>query len=313
MRFTLSFAGDVHFMQRTATRLAADPATVFGEAAPGLAKADLTMVNLETAITTRGTPQDKEYHFRTDPRALTALRDAGIDVATEANNHAADYGDEGLTDTLAAIKASGFPVIGIGANADAAFAPYTTTINGQRIAIFAADRVDDETTLRLFSAGADKAGVANAHDPLLLQRVKQAADGGEFVVVYLHWGTEDVSCTNADQRSFADQLSAAGAKVIIGAHPHVLQGAGWRKDGTFVDYSMGDFLWWTADSAAEYDTGLLTLTVDHGKVVADNFAPAHVDDRGVPVPATGADAQRIDNLWNQARGCSDLSAQPTLP
>jgi poly-gamma-glutamate synthesis protein (capsule biosynthesis protein) len=297
-------------MQRTADRLAANPATVFAQAMPGLKAADLTMVNLESAITTGGTPQAKEYHFRTDSSALTALKDAGIDVATEANNHAVDYGDVGLQDTLSAIKASHFPVIGIGADKDAAFAPYTTTINGQRIAIFAADRVYDETTLRLFSAGDNKPGVADAHDPLLLQRIKAAADSGAFVVVYLHWGTEDVSCVNPDQTSFADQLAAAGAKVIIGAHPHVLQGAGWRKDGVYVANSMGDYLWWTADSAAEYDTGLLTLTVDHGKVVADHFAPAHIDDRGVPVPATGAEATRINGIWNSARACTDLSATP---
>jgi poly-gamma-glutamate synthesis protein (capsule biosynthesis protein) len=240
------------------------------------------------------------------------LKDAGIDVATEANNHAADYGDVGLQDTLNAIKGSDFPVIGIGDDKDAAFTPYTTTINGQRIAIFAADRVYDETTLRLFAAGDHKAGVADAHDPLLLQRVKAAADSGAFVVVYLHWGTENVSCVNSDQTAFADELAAAGAKVIIGAHPHVLQGAGWlpNSEGTFVAYSMGDYLWWSADSTAEYDTGLLTLTVDHGKVVADRFAPALIDDRGVPVPATGSAASRINGLWNSARACTNLSATP---
>jgi poly-gamma-glutamate synthesis protein (capsule biosynthesis protein) len=310
MRFTMAFAGDVHFMQRTADRLAANPATVFAEAAAGLKSADLTMVNLETSITSGGSPQAKEYHFRADPSALTALRDAGIDVATEANNHAADYGEVGLQDTLRAIKQSGFPVIGIGADANAAFTPYTTTINGQRVAIFAADRVYDETTLRLFAAGTGKAGVADAHDPLLLQRVKAAADSGAFVVVYLHWGTEDVSCVNPDQTSFADALAKAGAKVIIGAHPHVLQGAGWRKDGVYVANSLGDYLWWAADSAAEYDTGLLTLTVDHGKVVADHFAPAHIDDRGVPVPATGSEAARISGIWNSARACTELTATP---
>ena len=124
----MSFAGDVHFSGRIATRLADNPATVFAQAAPGLAKADLTMVNLETSITRRGTPQTKEFHFRTKPVALTALRDAGIDVATEANNHAADYGTVGLHDTLRAIRRSGFPVIGIGR--DASDVAMATTFGG---------------------------------------------------------------------------------------------------------------------------------------------------------------------------------------
>jgi poly-gamma-glutamate synthesis protein (capsule biosynthesis protein) len=124
-RFTISFAGDVNFSGRTAARLARNPATVFGPAAAVLRRADLTMVNLETAITTGGVAQPKEFTFRAPPVALTALRDAGVDVATMANNHGADYGESGLRDSLRAIAKSGFPVIGIGANARQAFAPYT--------------------------------------------------------------------------------------------------------------------------------------------------------------------------------------------
>ena len=123
--FTFAFAGDVNFAKRTATRLAQNPATAFGVAAGVLSKADLTMVNLETAITSRDLPpQNKSFVFHAPPTALTALRDAGVDLATMANNHGADYGLGGLHDTLAAIAASKFPVIGIGADAAQAFAPY---------------------------------------------------------------------------------------------------------------------------------------------------------------------------------------------
>ncbi len=108
-RFTLAFAGDVHFAGRVASRLARNPRTVFAQAAPGLRRADLTMVNLETAITTGGVQQNKEFTFRAPPRALTALRDAGIDVATMANNHGADYGTPGLRDTLPGDPHRAFP------------------------------------------------------------------------------------------------------------------------------------------------------------------------------------------------------------
>src|SRR5260221_12861363 len=92
---TLAFAGDVHFTGRTA-RLLSHPATAFGPIAPLLRSADLTLVNLETAVTSGGTPQPKYYHFRTNPAAFTALRDAGIDIANMANNHVLDYGRVGL-------------------------------------------------------------------------------------------------------------------------------------------------------------------------------------------------------------------------
>jgi len=287
---------------------------VFGEAAPGLGKADLTVANLETAITTRGEPQAKAYHFRTNPTALTALKDGGIDVATMANNHAADYGDQGLADTLKAIQDGPLPVVGIGKDIAAAFTPYTTTIHGAKIAIFGADQLWDETTLRLFSAGADKPGVANARDDAdrLVAAVKRYATKGYVVIPFLHWGVEDTNCANQVQADLADRLAKAGAAAVIGSHPHVLQGAGWRSDGVFVAYSMGNFLWWGGGTPNEDPTGVLTLTIAHGRVVKDRFAPALVDKRGVPVPATGATKDRVLQVWNAARDCAPggLSGSP---
>lgn len=306
----MAFAGDVHFSGRVASRLATNPATVFGEAAPGLARADLTMVNLETAITTGGQPQDKAFTFRAPPSAFTALRDAGIDVATMANNHGADFGATGLTDTLAAIRQSGFPVVGIGANAAQAYAPHTATLNGTRVAILAADQVQDETTLRLFSAGTSSAGVANAYSPQLLAAVRAAKAAGYVVVVYVHWGTEYRTCPNADQATLAGQLAAAGAAAVVGTHAHVLQGAGWLPGGSYVAYGLGNFLWWMSFGNNQDDNGVLTLTFRGGKVVADAFAPSHLDSRGVPVPAGGAQAARITAEWTGDRGCTNLSAHP---
>jgi poly-gamma-glutamate capsule biosynthesis protein CapA/YwtB (metallophosphatase superfamily) len=306
--FTIAFAGDVHFADRVATRLAANPATVFAQAARGLAKADLTMVNLETAITTGGEAQNKAFTFRAPPSAFTALRDAGVDVATMANNHGADYGASGLADTLRAIKSSHFPVVGLGANAAAAFAPYTTTLNGVKIAIIAADQVQDETTLSLFSAGPSSAGVANAFSPQLISSVRAAKARGYVVVVYLHWGTEYQTCPNDNQRTLAAQLAAAGATAVIGTHAHVLQGAGWRPDGTYVAYGLGNYLWWMSFGNNQDDNGVVTLTFRSNKVIADKFAPSHLDSRGVPMPATGAEAVRINAEWNADRGCAELAA-----
>ena len=86
---TLAFAGDVNFAKRTA-RLLRDPATAFGPISSVLKAADFTALNLETAVTSRGTPQPKTYHFRTTPAAFTALRDGGVDLVTMANNHVLD-------------------------------------------------------------------------------------------------------------------------------------------------------------------------------------------------------------------------------
>jgi hypothetical protein len=308
--FTFAFAGDVNFAKRTATRLAQNPATAFGVASGVLSKADLTMVNLETAITNRDLPpQNKSFVFHAPPTALTALRDAGVDLATMANNHGADYGLGGLHDTLAAIAASKFPVIGIGADATRAFAPYVKTINGVRLAVFAATQVREET-LANFSAGPDSPGVANAFSPLLVNAVRAAKAAGYVVVVYLHWGTEYQTCPNEDQIAGANELAAAGAAAVVGTHAHVLLGAGWRPDGSYVAYGLSNYLWWESFGNEQDDNGVLTLTFQGGRVVDSRFEPAHLDDTGVPVPATGAVAARINAEWQRDRQCANLSATP---
>lgn len=306
----MAFAGDVHFSGRVRARLDSDPATVFGQAAAGLAKADITMVNLETAVTTGGDQQSKAFTFRAPPSAFTALRDAGIDVATMANNHGADYGASGLRDSLAAIAASHFPVVGIGADAAHAYAPWTTTVNGTKVAIIAADQVQDETTLRLFSAGPHSPGVANAFSDRLIASVRAAKAAGYVVVVYVHWGIEYTTCPSSLQSSLAASLAHAGAAAVIGTHAHVLQGAGWRPDGTYVEYGLGNYLWWMSFGNNQDDNGVLTLTFRGGRVVANSFAPSHLDSRGVPVPAVGAEAARIGAEWNSDRGCANLSSRP---
>jgi hypothetical protein len=309
--FTFSFAGDVNFEELTKNRLSS-PSTIFAEAQPGLTAADLTMVNLETAITTGGDKQVKSYNFRAPPVALTALRVSGVDVATMANNHAADYGASGLADTLAAITASKLPVVGIGANSASAYAPWVTTVRGVKIAVFAATAVQDET-LAHFTAGPSSAGVASAYSGLLLNGVKRAKAAGDIVIVYLHWGTEYTTCADSTQHTLANQLAAAGATAVIGTHAHMLQGAGWRPDGVYVAFGLGNYLWWRQYFNGQDDNGVLTLTfsaADGGKVIANKFAPSRLDPRGVPVPATGATLARIKAEWATATACGGLSTKP---
>ena len=307
--FTIAFAGDVNFSERTADRLAADPRTAFGVAAAGLAVADLTVVNLETAITTGGEPEPKSYTFRAPPSAFTALEAAGIDVASMANNHGADYGSVGLQDTLAAIGASQFPVIGIGADETAALAPFRTTIDGTELAIFAASAVHDHT-LATWTASSTEPGIASAFDPRLAEAVHSAAVDGSTVIVFLHWGTEYDSCPDGDQEQLATELAEAGAAAVIGTHAHVLQGAGWRADGVYVAYGLSNYLWWRSFGNEQDDNGVLTLTFEGTKVTAASFAPSHLDDTGVPVPAVGAVADRINADWERVRECTDLTPAP---
>ena len=303
---TLAFAGDVHFMDRTATLLR-DPASAFGPIAGVLSAADLTVVNLETAITTRGTPEPKTYHFRTNPKALDALRTAGIDGVSLANNHTLDYGQVGLADTLDAVKTAGFPTFGAGRNAAEAYAPWITTVRGVRIAVLGYSQIHELAST--WAAKDNRAGIAMASElPRVTAAVADARRESDLVVVFNHWGTEGVGCPNAEQKAFAAKLAEAGADIVIGAHAHTLQGDGWLGR-TYVAYGLGNFLWYGTSRST--DTGVLRLTVRDRVVVKNEFLPAVVSATGQPTPLTGQAAARAVQRQAALRPCTALSEAPS--
>ena len=310
---TIAFAGDIHF-QKQVRALLDDPDTSLASLRPELASADLAIANLETSVTTRGAPEQKDFTFRAPATAFEAVAAAGVDVVTMANNHGVDYGPQGLHDTLSAAAHAPLAVVGIGADADAAFAPYVATIRGTRVAVIGADDVSDPTTAH-FSAGPGKAGVASALDPTrLIAAVRAARRTADVVVVYLHWGTELVGCPTDAQRELAHKLAAAGADVVAGTHAHVQLGAG-KLDGydTFVAYGLGNFVWYNRSSQRTITTGVLTISLRGRKVTSARWAPATVQADGIPAFATGERRQEMRRDWADLRSCTDLHGVPEPP
>jgi poly-gamma-glutamate capsule biosynthesis protein CapA/YwtB (metallophosphatase superfamily) len=302
----LAFAGDVNFAGRTA-RLLGDPATAFGPITAVLRSADLAAVNLETAITGGGTPQPKTYHFRAPAAAFTALRDAGIDLVTMANNHVLDYGPAGLADTLAAARAARFPYVGIGVNAAAAWAPYLTTVKGVTIAVIGVSQVAELASS--WVATATRPGEANAIDlGRTLATVRSARRLASVVIVFMHWGTEGQACPDPAQLSLARELAAAGASIIVGAHAHMLQGSGWLGR-TFVAYGLGNFLWWERSYSTA--TGVLELTLHPHAPLTARFIPATVSGTGQPIADRGAAARRAAARYASLRTCAELAPRPS--
>ena len=298
---TLSFAGDLNFDQQLDSllddrghRLAAALRPLFGSA-------DLSMLNLETAITTRGAPEPKTYHFRAPASALDVVAATGVDVVTMANNHAVDYGPHGFSDTLAVKHDNPIPVVGIGRDADEAFAPAVFHRDGVSIAVLASTEIDD-LTLNKFAATDTTPGVATNLDPArLLAAVSRAARRYDVVVVYLHWGLDYTSCPDSIQPSMAARLSAAGADIVVGSHAHRVEGGGWLR-GTYVDYGLGNFVWARNDGDNGV-SGVLTLTVDVSRALARPstgtrrplvtraaWRPLLIGDDGIPAQA-GRSAQ----------------------
>ncbi|HEY7719723.1 MAG TPA: CapA family protein [Pedococcus sp.] len=314
---TLAFGGDVHF-EDYLRPLARDPHGL-DELRSSLGAADLAVVNLETAITERGAPIGKEFHFRAPASALDTLASAGVDAVSMANNHGADYGAQGLRDTLAARRGSPVPIVGIGADADDAFAPATLEAKGLEVAVLGASQVF-EMTLANWSADADSPGIASA-SPVdrLRAAVARAARTHDLVVVFLHWGLDYQACPDTLSRQTAEVLEAAGADVVVGGHSHRVNGAGWLGR-SYVAYGLGNFVWWRSREP-DSRTGVLTLEVDvatargtrrtaRSAVTDATWTPMLVGRDGIPRVPGAADRRRLTRVWEQAGQCSGLASSP---
>lgn len=301
----LVFAGDVHFTGRTLPLLD-DPQTAFGDIASTLRDGDLTILNLETAVTERGTPQPKRYHFRAPATAFDALRAAGVDAVSIANNHTLDYGQIGLLDTLDAAREADFPVFGAGRDVDEAYAPWITEVRGVRVAVLGMSQVHD--LAEQWKATAERPGIAMAFDAeRATAAVAAARQQADLVIVFMHWGIEGNSCPSGEMKTFAGKLSAAGADIVVGTHAHTLLGDGWL-DRTYVHYGLGNFLWYGPSRST--DSGVLRLTVRDREVVDVEFRPATVSGTGQPVLVSGAQKKAIEDRLAAARRCADLSSSP---
>jgi poly-gamma-glutamate capsule biosynthesis protein CapA/YwtB (metallophosphatase superfamily) len=307
---TIAFAGDVHFSGSLASRLA-HPSTAMGPLGRELARADLAMVNLETAVTTRGYPQPKEYRFRAPPVAFDALSAGGIDVVTMANNHGLDYGPVSVPDALTAARERGMPVVGIGRDARQAFRPWIASVHGQRIAFIGATAVVDASLVASWSAGPHQAGVATALDgdnARLVAAIKKVRPHVDTVVVDMHYGSDLMQCPTDIQRGVVRDAVRAGADVVVGQHAHALLGAGYRGTA-YVSYGLGNFEFYSAGGLSA-QTGVLTLTVDGREVTRPTWTPGTISG-GLPIPLNGTAAAEAVDRWRSLRGCAGLSADPS--
>ena len=301
---TITFGGDVHAVGGAGEALAAGLPTL----GTALSDADLTMVNLETAITERGTAVSKQYAYRAPASMLRVLKNAGVDVVTVANNHGMDYGVQGLRDTVAAAEDVGLAAVGIGLDEERAYAPHIATVRGQRIAVLAATQVLDASVLTAWTAGPDKPGLASAkREKRLVAEVERARADADVVVVYLHWGRELEPCPLPRQVSLATALVKAGADVVVGSHAHVMLGSGYLGDA-YVDYGLGNFIFNTKGGEGAR-SGLLTLTLQGGSVTDSQWTPAFIRN-GTPYLLQGAAAEAERAEKERRRGCTELSAQP---
>lgn len=202
---------------------------------PLLAGADVALGNLECALSERGRAQPKTYTFRAPPSAVEALTYAGFDVMTLANNHTGDFGHDALRDTLETLIQAGIQPVGAGENLEAALRPVLLEANGLRLAILGFNEIGP----RSFDATDTRPGSTYLDEETAVNAVRAAAREADLVIVTCHWGVEYANLASERQRRLAARLEETGAALVIGHHPHVVQGVRYGKTSLAL-YSLGN-------------------------------------------------------------------------
>jgi poly-gamma-glutamate synthesis protein (capsule biosynthesis protein) len=233
---------------------------------------DLSFANLESPLTMlayfRG-----GFNLHAEPAAAEALRLAGFDWVSVANNHSGDHGRAGMVDTLNALRAQNIAWAGGGETEPAARRPALKTINGLHMALLAYDGTQSTLEAQGSQPGSQRLDVERALGDIETAR----AGGADIVITSIHWGVEYAPTPTAAQRRIARQLALAGADLVIGHHPHVVEPLEWislpNGRTSIVAYSLGNFVFdqWFNDPVME---GVIArIIVDKEGVTALNLIP----------------------------------------
>lgn len=231
-------------------------------------KTDIFYLNHEYCVSDKGEPlKDKYYTFRAKPERMKLLNQMGTDLVSLANNHIYDYGEEAMLDTLGYLNQEKIAYVGGGSNKEEASRPVYFIVNGMKIGFVAATNAE----INHFTPAAteNSAGVLEAYDTTEYNQViADASKECDYLIAYIHWGPEDNTQYADYQTLQGKEFLASGADIVIGGHPHVLQGVEY-VEGKPIAYSMGDF--WFNDET-KY-TGLLKLNITYEGLKEMSFVP----------------------------------------
>lgn len=198
--------------------------------------ADLFLANVEVPLTDSETPQ--WTHFQTlkaSRKTGKLLGKIGVNVASLANNHIADYGEKGLKDTISVLEEQGIAWVGAGWSPEEASRPLIVERNGQRIGILALAQPE------ISAAKNGKWGAGVLDDQYSIRTMKELSRNVDIALAYLHYGIEFSNYPTPHQVRLSRNLINAGALLVIGHHPHVPQGYEHYRGG-FIAYSLGNIL-----------------------------------------------------------------------
>lgn len=312
-KITMDFIGDINFDENWYTTQYMDSqaggfdACISEEIRAELQSADITMINNEFTYSDGGEAlAGKDYCFRANPSRVELLKKLGTDIASLGNNHAYDYGEDALLDTMRIIRNAGIPYIGAGKNIEEAMEPQYFIVNGRKIAIISA------TQIEMFSnytkeATEENAGVLKAKNPeKTVQAIEKAKKNSDYVIVYIHWGTEGELRCSPTQKGLAETFVEAGADVIIGNHPHRLQGTD-VIDGVPVVYSLGNF-WF---STGTLYTAIAQIQIDREGVISLHMIPCIQKNLTTSMITDVNEQTAFEDYLQQSSGESELTYSGT--
>jgi len=274
---TLLFAGDILLDDEYAVMATMKQRTngVFDsyseETMQEMQAADIFMVNNEFTYTNRGTPTEgKTYTFRADPECAAILQDMGVDIVSLANNHSYDFGEISMRDTFDTLNNIEMPYVGAGLNLDDAAQTIYFEVEDTKIGIVSATQIERVSNPDTKPATETSPGVFRCFsETRIYDEIAKAKENCDFVVAYVHWGTESTDELDWSQPDISVKLAEAGADLIVGAHPHVLQEIANVK-GVPTIFSLGNYLF----NSGTCDTGLLKVTLQNKELKTFQFIPA---------------------------------------
>jgi poly-gamma-glutamate capsule biosynthesis protein CapA/YwtB (metallophosphatase superfamily) len=207
-------------------------------------KADIVTINLETPFVDVGsqfkysTPHgEKTGSFKSSSANVKALKDLGVDVACLANNHMCDFGCEGVENTIRVLEQNGICKVGAGNNIDEAERPIILSCKGIQIGFLAFSF----QKIQAYPAGAGSFGCSVYDEKRTKSIIKELTHKVHAVIVQMHWGYTNYSYPTPEQIRIGRELIDAGATIVMGHHPHVIQGYEYYKKGLIV-YSLGNLI-----------------------------------------------------------------------
>ena len=306
---TIASVGDMMFGRGVADYIRSNGGkALFSKVAGALNEADLTLGNLEGPLARGGTAAaGKDVTLLGDPKAIAGLTSAGFDAVGLANNHALDFGEPALRATLTLLDDAGIAHSGAGMHWAEARKPAALKANGARVAFLSFSEIIPDG----FAATDSKPGIARARQRMdqVQASIRDAKKAHDYVVVMFHWGVEYKPDANSDQRADAHKAVDAGADLVLGAHPHVVQGLESYK-GRLIAYSLGDFVF-DHYSRATGETVVLEIEMPSAGPPSFRITPVYLSEsHGIPHVVTGAEAGSI--LRRISGFSADLGLQLTV-